>query len=322
MSPASNKTLSEQGSDHNWHGGSENAYHLLYDVNYAGVDDKFVSSIMHMYNKVKDWSDAQNKTIFKKWSQQSEFRFGFVPLDNQILPTEKARCDLDMNPIEMDHYVKCTGCPNYMHARVPVKSQLNIEAWHDVLSEYWDQQLLELIEFGFSLDFNRNCPLNHENANHKSATQFPGDVEAYIAEELKFGALLSPFAENPIHQGHLSPFMSRHKPDTDRRRIIVDLSWPLGASVNAGIDKTTYLDSRLDLTFPTIDDITNELKALGKGALLYKVDVSWVFRHVKIDPTDYNLLGLQWDGVYLDMCLPFRMRHGSQIFQHLSDVVH
>ena len=204
QSPALNKTLSEQGSDHNWHGGSENAYHLLYDKNYAGVDDKFVSSIMHMHNKVKDWSDAQNKTIFKKWSQQSEFRFGFVPLDNQILLTEKARCDLDMNPIEMHHYVKCTGCPNYMHARIPVKSQLNIEAWHDVLSEYWDQQLLELIEFGFPLDFNRNCPLNHENANHKSATQFPGDVEAYIAEELKFGALLSPFAENPIPRSPVS----------------------------------------------------------------------------------------------------------------------
>ena len=108
--------------------------------------------------------------------------------------------------------------------------------------------------------------------------------------------------------------MGRHKPDSDRRRVIVDLSWPLGASVNAGIDKTTYLDSRLDLTFKIIDDITNELKALGKGALLYKVDVSQVFRHVKIDPTDYDLLGLQWNGVYLDMCLPFRMRHGSQIF--------
>ena len=79
--------------------------------------------------------------------------------------------------------------------------------------------------------------------------------------------------------------MSRHKPDSDRRCVIVDLSWPLGASVNAGIDKTTYLDSRFDLTFPTIDDITNELKALGKGALLYKIDISQAFHHVKIDPS-------------------------------------
>ena len=87
--------------------------------------------------------------------------------------------------------------PNYMHVCVSVKSQLYIEAWRDVLSEYWDQQLLELIEFGFPLDFNRNCPLNHENVNHKLATQFPGNVNAYIAEELKFGALLGPFVENP-----------------------------------------------------------------------------------------------------------------------------
>ena len=43
--------------------------------------------------------------------------------------------------------------------------------------------------------------------------------------------------------------MSPHKPDLDRSRIIIDLSWPLGASVKVGIDKTTYLESRFDLSF-------------------------------------------------------------------------
>ena len=108
--------------------------------------------------------------------------------------------------------------------------------------------------------------------------------------------------------------MTRHKPDSDRRRVILDLSWSIGESVNAGIDKNTYLGSQFDLKFPSVDDITDELKRFGKGALLYKVDISRAFRHIKVDPGDYDLLGLNWNGVYLDICLPFGTHHGSQIF--------
>ena len=99
------------------------------------------------------------------------------------------------------------------------------------------------------------------------------------------------------------------------------MSWPSGASVNAGIGKDSYLDSKFCLTFPTVDDITTELKKLGRGALLYKVDVSSAFRHVKVDPGDYDLLGLEWQGHYVDTCVPFGTRHESQIFQRLSDGV-
>ena len=99
--------------------------------------------------------------------------------------------------------------------------------------------------------------------------EFPGDID----EETKFDAILGLFKEKPIASGHISPFMTRPKPNSTRRRVIVDLSWPLGASVIAGIDKTSYLDSDFQLTFPTVDDITSELKHLGRGALIYKVDI-------------------------------------------------
>ena len=116
--------------------------------------------------------------------------------------------------------------------------------------------------------------------------------------------------------------MTRNKPNSDRRRVIIDLSWPLGASVNAGIDKDTYLGSPFALTFPTVDVITGELKCLGRGALLYKIDVSRAFHHVRIDPGDYELLRIHWCDAYMDTCLPFGTWHGSQIFQRLSDAAH
>ena len=115
--------------------------------------------------------------------------------------------------------------------------------------------------------------------------------------------------------------MTRHKPNSDRLHVITDLSWPQGASVNSGINKNTYLDSQFDLTFLSVDDITNEVKCLGRGALLYKVDVSCAFRHVKVDPGDYDLLGLEWNGTYVDTCLPFGTWHRSQIFHRISDAV-
>ena len=124
--------------------------------------------------------------------------------------------------------------------------------------------------------------LNHETGNHKSAIEFPNDIDAYIEEELKYDALLGPFESHPIASGHCSPFMSKAKPNSDRRRVIIDLSWPLGASVNTGIDKMSYLGSVFSLTFPTVDDITAELTRLGRGALLFKVDASRAFRHVKV----------------------------------------
>ena len=86
--------------------------------------------------------------------------------------------------------------------------------------------------------------------------------------------------------------MTGAKPISDSCRVIIDLSWPLGVSVNLGIDNA-YPDTPFSLTFQTVDDITNVLKRLGGGTLLYKVDVSREFHHVQVDAGDYDLLGLE-----------------------------
>ena len=72
---------------------------------------------------------------------------------------------------------------------------------------------------------------------------------------------------------------------------------------------------------PSVNDITGELRKLGCGTLLYKVDVSHAFCHVKVDLGDYNLLGLEWHSHCMDACILFGTCHGSQIFRSLSDGV-
>ena len=113
--------------------------------------------------------------------------------------------------------------------------------------------------------------------------------------------------------------MTREKPGAPHRCVIIDLSFSHGEAVNSDISKDQYLGTYFILTLPSIDTITNKVRKFGKGSLLYKIDISRPFRHVRIDPGDYFLLGLRHQDFYLDTCLPFGFRHGSGIFQHLSD---
>ena len=57
----------------------------------------------------------------------------------------------------------------------------------------------------------------------------------------QYGAILGPYENFPSDHWHSLPFMTREKPNAVHRRVIIDLSWPKGASVNAGIDKNSYL---------------------------------------------------------------------------------
>ena len=196
----------------------ENSNQLIFDVNYSGIEDKFVNSILHARHAVDvhKVSNVDNDT-FHKWRLQSVFIFGYVPLGDQLMPGVDVMNDaLDLTPIEMHYAVRKTNKPNFMLARIPVRGQLNVEAWCEHLGEYWDQQLLQLIRFGFPLDFNRACNITNEPGNHKSAVDYPKDIDAYIAEEKEYDAIIGPFNENPICGGHSSPFMTRAKPNSDR----------------------------------------------------------------------------------------------------------
>ena len=141
------------------------------------------------------------------------------------------------NLIDMYEEVRKHDLPNYLGARIPVNSELNIQAWEELLDGYWETQLLECLKFGFPLGFNRMCSLSHDKNNHTSASEFPEHVDKYIAEEKSLGAIIGPFDEPPIKNLHYSTFMTRPKQSSDTRRVILDISWPKGESVNTGVEK-------------------------------------------------------------------------------------
>ena len=154
--------------------------------------------------------------------------------------------------------------------------------------------------------------------NHASAVNYPDHVKSYLDTEMHHGAIYGPYDHPPFGDNtHISPFMSRDKPDSDKRRIIIDLSWQVGNSVNDFVTSDIYLNLVYKLQYPTFVSITETLLRLGEGACIYKVDLQRAFRQLRID---YNLLCLMWEGsYYADTFCPFGYRGGSMICTRVSD---
>ena len=131
----------------------------------------------------------------------SEFQIGPNTDNNQV-----------SDPLLAHKLIRQPCCPNFLGTRIPVDSKLNIKNWLFYLHDFGDKQLVDLLEHGFSLDFDRDASLLLTEENHASAKNCLCDVQTYISDEPKHGAMLGPFKSKPIDL-HVSPFMTREKPD-------------------------------------------------------------------------------------------------------------
>ena len=71
----------------------------------------------------------------------------------------------------------------------------------------------------------------------------------------------------------VTPLNTVPKQDSAERRVIVDLSWPCGTSVNDGIPSGSFPGEPISLSYPTVDSIVDAVISLGPGCLLYKRDL-------------------------------------------------
>ena len=85
---------------------------------------------------------------------------------------------------------------------------------------------------------------------------------------------------------HIFPFMTRTKSDSDYQRTIMDLSFPKGLSINDGVLKDTYLGTKFQMHYPSVDSSIGTLNEIGPLAHIFKVDISRAFRHIRIDLGD------------------------------------
>ena len=112
------------------------------------------------------------------------------------------------------------------------------------------------------------------------------------------------------------------KKDTVDRRIILDLTYPNGNSVNEFVSKDFYLEQRINLTYPGIDDLVAIVKPKSQGCLLFKRDLSRAYRQLAIDPGDASLLGYSFNSfINFDKVLNFGLRIVAYIMQKVSNTI-
>ena len=97
--------------------------------------------------------------------------------------------------------------------------------------------------------------------------------------------------------------LSRPKPNASRR-IIVDLSWPRGQSVNSAIEDNCYDNQDYILKYPSVDDILEDINRIGKDAYFIS-----------------QLGVMHKQQVYIDLSMAFGLKTGSALCEKVTDIL-
>jgi hypothetical protein len=230
---------------------------------------------------------------------------------------------MNLKWIYLSNKVTESGVYNFAGCQFALPTNLNIFNWRFELSNYFDYEVCDLLEFGFPI----SCNFDNLNViceeNHKGATMFPDQMAKYLCDEMEAGSVVGPFSVSPFVGGHnVSPLNSVPKEVPEDRRVILDLSFPCGASVNASINKDLYLGDKINLSYPSVDDLVELIKVQGRGSLLFKRDLKRAYRQIFVDPIDIPKLGYRWNGeLYFDAGLPMGLRSSAYICQRVTNSV-
>ncbi|MES9902603.1 MAG: hypothetical protein ABW168_07960 [Sedimenticola sp.] len=219
-----------------------------------------------------------------------------------------------------------SGKYNFEGCKIPVNENMNFSFMRHMLASYNDKIVCEFLEFGFPLGCIKEPCQNTSKSfrNHKGAREFPVEINKYFVKEMEHKTVLGPFKHNPFKKSAmiLSPLNSVPKNNTEERRIILDLSFPKGNSVNDSIVKDIYLGDKVSLIYPKVDDFVELIKVKGQGCHLFKKDLRRGYRQVFIDPGEYHKVGYRYKGhLFFDTVLSMGLRSSAHIFQRVTNAV-
>lgn len=101
---------------------------------------------------------------------------------------------------------------NFLGARLPLASGLNIMQWREALVGYHDVEICDFLEFGWPVGYIMDRPPTPVLNNHPSALANPSHVKEFLQEKLKFEAMVGPFKSPPFQPwNRTSPIMTRPK---------------------------------------------------------------------------------------------------------------
>ena len=174
---------------------------------------------------------------------------------------------------------------------------------------------------GFRIPYSADrLPLPRDCKNHRSALANSAATSAKISSELRLGRIMGPFDIKPDHL-ICSPLSLIPKSQPGTFRLIHDLSYPHGKSINDSINKEFT-----EVHYDSIDTIVDKVKSCGRHCLMAKTDIEDAFRIIPIHQDDRFLLGFTWDQqgkkqFYMDCCLAMGLNISCQLFTRFSDAL-
>ena len=224
--------------------------------------------------------------------------------------------------IRTHNTVVATGVLNFMEARVPLPSKFNFKFLEEELYDYEDKLVIDLLKYGFPLAHNGNTGNTEQPGNHKGAREFPEEIRRILKKEVDTRAVLGPFVKSPFKVTFFLPLNSVPKKESTTRRLILDLSYPEGNSINDGVHKDVYLGEESKLSLPSVDNLVEKIVELGRNCKIFKIDLSRAYHQIYGDPFSYNKLAYMFeDKIYADCTLSMGSRSSARCCQRVSSVV-
>lgn len=224
--------------------------------------------------------------------------------------------------IEVHRLVVESGRHNFEGCRIPVFSRLNIGEWRARSSTPEEQLVVDFLEYGWPIGYERAVWPVSPLVNHKGALEFADEVDRYLEREVGMGAMLGPFEQNPLCLPLCVSALNTVPKGTSERRVIADLSWPHDCSINAGIPKDSYIGFLVQLAFPSVDSVCRMIQAKGQKCHIYKRDMSRGYKQLPVDPGDVHFLGYAWGSrLFIDRTAVMGLRSAALMCQSTTSVI-
>ena len=170
---------------------------------------------------------------------------------------------------------------------------LNHDYWQRMLFVVYEasqaQKVLDMLTDGVKIGRPR-ATRAIVSPNWPSAREHGLKVSQVIAMDLKLGRLHGPFSSPPYQAYIVSPLGAFQKRDSDKIRLIHDLSFPAQGSVNSLIDPAEF-----SLKYASIDDAVAFCNSFTLSPpFMAKLDLQDAFKFIYISPEDWHLMGFSW----------------------------
>ena len=167
---------------------------------------------------------------------------------------------------------------------------MDLDLLDSLLEYYGDREVVQWLRDGWPISRIPGLPDPFPvNKNHDSAVEFPETIEAYISKRIRRGHIIGPFQETPFKSRFTtSPLNTVPKRNSTKRRVILDLSYPVGHSVNDGILKDNFMGFHVKLKYPTVDALARRIFQLGENCYMFKLDLEDAFRQLPLEPWDHR----------------------------------